>query len=581
MADSMSKMSLNQDSNQPRQEQEKSKAPFGGIALPGMAPPIATATQPDTNTARQSSSQSQSSIMPPPPVPPAMTMPEPRIPSRQSTREVNEDDDPMARALADLRRDPPPSGSIRRAPSHRRPDSIHSNAGSTRGSAYGHVQSPPSPAPAANRSSFQQQPQRSRGSVDLGLSPPAPGHTSAALAKSMADFERQSSTAPSKRQSTHYSNYADDVVGAHPSSPGPQARGPSPAMMQPPVNPASPIADEVLSQYHQAFPGERSRPVSRAGSVSSRRSRGGSFTGPNPPASNSGHQPQHAPASPGPAREGFVGIGAGGRSNSPNPMRSPSPNPGTSQGVLGPQNLGISLDERGGVSHDSMAEAYRRQYGQQQQQQQQQPNTGYTPHSQSQAQAPNQGSYSGMSTKSPSAMSFGNTRPLSGFVQSPIQQNQPQHFQQPQSQPQQAYQLPSPSQQQQQYPYQQQHQPNNQGYAPPMNNAPSVNNYQSHSQNGYGGSGSASGSQGYGGPQQYGRSASPAPQPQHEQYGRGPSPQPYGGQGQGQGQQQHQQRGMQRSPSPQPGVPPSQAAPTGQWSTTGLPVLFCMSSASY
>lgn len=35
--------------------------------------------------------------------------------------------------------------------------------------------------------------------------------------------------------------------------------------------------------------------------------------------------------------------------------------------------------------------------------------------------------------------------------------------------------------------------------------------------------------------------------------------------------QQHQQ---QRTPSPQPNQPPPNMVPTGQWSTTGLPVMF-------
>jgi hypothetical protein len=40
--------------------------------------------------------------------------------------------------------------------------------------------------------------------------------------------------------------------------------------------------------------------------------------------------------------------------------------------------------------------------------------------------------------------------------------------------------------------------------------------------------------------------------------------------------QQPQQQAMRgRSPSPIPGQVPVNAAPTGQWSTTGQPVLFC------
>ncbi|WVF72380.1 hypothetical protein IAT40_007195 [Kwoniella sp. CBS 6097] len=357
------------------------KPPFGGVALPGMA----SATSPPPQE------ESKFNSMPPPPVPPTMSMPEPRIPSRQSNhspapRNVNDEEDPMAKALADLRREPPPPGSVRRNASHRRAESVVSASGSTRGSQYGHgIKSPSSPAP--NRMSYHQQqqqqhqhqpnmpPAQSRGSVDMTLSPPQSGHTAAALAKSMEEFRQQSSRGPDpKRQSVNYANYADDIVGSHPTSrpgtPSGQAapRAPSPAMMQPPKQPETHIADEVLSQYHQAFPGERSeRSRSRAGSVISSHSRAGSFVE---------QQQQQQPASPSAQpREGFVGIGAGGgggRSPSPQPpmFRSPSPSPVMNQGSLGPQNLGIALDAKGGVAQDTMAEQYRRQYQQQQQQQQ-------------------------------------------------------------------------------------------------------------------------------------------------------------------------------------------------------------------
>ena len=427
----MQSLSLS-DAPQPiaKSPEPETKPPFGGVALPGMA--SAAPSKPPM-------SDRQSSSMAPPPVPGSMAMPEPRAPSRQSmvsARDINDTEDPMARALANLRREPPPTDSVRRNPSHRRADSVYSNKGRRAESIYSNAGSvkptaspgpggPPapyrtaSPAPAAQPQPYQsarapspapgqvmsgrsaspapgsqqpQQPQSAgqhqpyggamRQSVDLGLSPPPGGHTAAALARSMDDFHRQANN----RQSVNYSNFADDIVGGHPSRPSSAmsnrpsgvnsvARAPSPAMMQPPSQPTTHIADEVLSQYHQAFPGERSRSRanSRAGSINSRRS---SFN----PASQSAAQ-----APPSPAREGFAGIGARGRSPSPQP--GPPPSNQVQNGSLGPQNIGISLDESGGVSHDSMAEAYRRQYQQQQAQQTHQPQQGGRPTSQIDAQS--------------------------------------------------------------------------------------------------------------------------------------------------------------------------------------------------
>ncbi|WWC85249.1 uncharacterized protein L201_000111 [Kwoniella dendrophila CBS 6074] len=623
------------------------KTPFGGIALPGMA--NATSPPPQEESSKFSS-------MPPPPTPPAMTMPEPRIPSRQSNhspapRNITNEEDPMAKALADLRREPPPPGSVRRNASHRRAESVVSASGSTRGSQYGHgIKSPTSPAP--NRMSYQQgmPPAQSRGSVDMTLSPPQPGHTAAALARSMEDFRQQSSRGPeSKRQSVNYSNFADDIVGAHPtsrpSSPAAAQRAPSPAMMQPPTQPATHIADEVLSQYHQAFPGERQeRSRSRAGSVISSHSRAGSFVE---------QQQQHQPP-PSPGREAFAGIGAGGgRSPSPQPhaFRSPSPSPNISQGALGPQNLGISLDAKGGVAQDTMAEAYRRQFEQQQQQQQQQQRGGPPPqqlsnypgqrnsqygsaspsisqqsHQQQQQQFGGQQSgFNGQdqrgsmygAPKSPNGQppNIAGNRPTSGYGQASqsqgygngpsqqqaygqAQQQQPpppqpaynaHPSQQPQTQTQQyhgqqGFGGPPPSQQPPQPAYGQHPSPNPQSQYSMSNGYP--NQQQQYNAGGNGPSGGYQSSPSVN--NQYNRSASPAPiqQQQQNQYARSVSPAPM------QQSQQQQQYGYNRggpspqpqynpnagragqSPSPQPNQPPNNAAPTGQWSTTGLPVLF-------
>jgi hypothetical protein len=554
----------------------------------------------------------------------------------------------MAKALADLRREPPPPASVRRNPSHRRPESVYSTAGSARSPIVG---KPASPAPGSNRASFQQAqgvpPAQSRSSIDMGLSPPASGHTAAALARSMDEFQRQSN-----RQSTNYSAFASDVVGAHPSSrsgsPAPGARAPSPAMMQPPTQPPTHIADEVLSQYHQAFPGERSR--SRAGSIRSGRSRASSLNIAPPQSAQPG------PPSPTP-RAGFVGIGAGGgRSTSPQhpAFRSPSPSPTVPQGNLGPQNMGIALDASGGVAQDSMAEAYRRQYQQQQQQtSQQQPGQtqprpssfvgssiaqpqqqytqqqGYNPPQQQYGQAPKSpvggpppvgqrptSQYGQQSFTTPAGQGQsqpGYSQQSGGYYNATAAPPQPHHQSRPSYSGQQSYQQQQPpvspggygpngyAQQQPQQPQQyggyQAPAPANQyarsaspapmanQYARAASPAPAANQYARAASPAPAANQFARAASPAPAANQYGRAASPAPAGNH--YARSASPAPqhqsqqqaqqYGGYGRSQSPQPgyQQQQAVQRSPSPQPGVPPTNAAPTGQWSTTGLPVLFC------
>ncbi|OWZ67968.1 hypothetical protein AYX14_03357 [Cryptococcus neoformans] len=592
-------------------ESEAPKVPFGGVALPGMSA---------TSPASQDNS-SKYNPMPPPPIPATLTMPEPRVPSRQGPpspmKNINDEEDPMAKALADLRRDPPPPGSVRRNASHRRAESVVSAAGSVRSSMYGHgVKSPASPAP--NRMSFQQSaPAQSRSPpIDSTLSPPPGGHTAAALAKSMDEFRHQSSRGPeSKRQSVNYSNFADDVVGSHPTSrpttpsflPA-SPRAPSPAMMQAPKQPATHIADEVLSQYHQAFPGEReTRSRSRAGSIMSNVSRNSYIEQ---------QQHQQAPPSPGvQPRQGFVGIGAGNAARSPSPQppvfRSPDPSPVITPSTLGPQNLGISLDAKGGVAQDTMAEQYRRQYQQQQAQAQaQQPAAQPI-----QAPAPQMGSYPGQRTsqygvsasgpsptpaaapagygsaygqpsRSPAATSsamgppaISGNRPTSGYGQQQQLPSQQAYASQAPSQAAQAFnQTPQPAYNQYSSPAQQQPSP----YLQQQNQAPQANYSQrppsvyGHS-NAYDGRGPSPqlqqppmqpSQQSYQSGQPYGRSLSSSPAI-GQGYGYQASPQQP--QGYMQQQRQHQQ---QRTPSPQPNQPPPNMVPTGQWSTTGLPVMF-------
>lgn len=322
----------------------QARSPFGGVAMPGMAAPEAIR-----------SASPAPSFAPPPPAekpvrPPSvfgrptsafgMQGPAPTGPSAiRPSPSMTEEDDPIARSLAELRRDPPPAGSIRRGHSQRRPESVVSTHPASRQS---YQQPPKSPGPGSNFGSVNRQSYQGhaagRPSMDAGLIPPMAGHTAADLARSRAEHDQRSSRAFSPAPGQDYHAAAANVVGAHPASrpatpsaqPTTAPRAPSPAFMQPPAMAPSPV-DEVLGQYHQAFPGERSR--SRAGSFVSTHSRQQSF--------NAGVTQTHAPSharSPSPApREGFVGIGAG-RSPSPQPqqfqtmsqphMRAPSPQPG-------------------------------------------------------------------------------------------------------------------------------------------------------------------------------------------------------------------------------------------------------------
>ncbi|KAG8967891.1 hypothetical protein FRC05_001856 [Tulasnella sp. 425] len=163
---------------------------------------------------------------------------------------------------------------------------------------------------------------------------------------------------PTRNKSMDYRDYANNVVGAHPSSrPTSPMSPPRAAMMQPPS-----AGQQDLSHMHQqAFPGERRLSMNRG-------------------------QPGQQPApvrSPSPARDGFAGIGAQGRSPSPQPFNR-APSPGVHQGHpnqppagYGPNpagqrsnssavnrapspSFGIALDASGQVAQDSLAEEYAR-----------------------------------------------------------------------------------------------------------------------------------------------------------------------------------------------------------------------------
>lgn len=617
--------------------------------------------------------------------PPAQTGPSAIRPSPSGI----EEDDPLARQLAELRRDPPPIGSIRRGNSVRRPESVAGSIKSTyqsRAKSPGPVQSQPQPqqqpqhqqqgqqqygqqqqpSAAPYRQAYQKHSQ-GRQSVDTSLVPPAPGHTAAELARSKAEHERRNSRHYPTGQEQGYNNTTHDNVGNRPPSrpgtpsgqQGGAARAPSPAFMQPPVVPASPIADQVLDQYHQAFPGERSR--SRAGSINSAHSRansrmGGSFS------AATGQVIAHAMArapSPNPPREGFVGIGAGARSPSPQPgahqsmtdrlqAASPAPSqvrpttpggswaagnrysqshtqPPSQQGTMQrPQSQSTRYSIHGNPSHSVGQDQRQSMYGGSQipvaQPPQPQPlqstAAGHGTYGSTSSQSrygsvssppanlqgqygsmnsltgqPQPSQYMGQSATSPSP--YGQPGPQTNmYSQGPPVQSptgfpvpaQPAYQQTPQGQ--QGYPAPNPASVQ------------NLGYAPqpgqyrPSSTAPSPAHVHMASQF-------------QGNPMP--RAISPAPphiqspvQHQPTQYYGGPAAQQqqqqpayaqqtqhqYGNSAYSVAQTQQQQRLQQpvaqeppnqggRSPSPQPPPVPVDTPPTGQYSTTGQPVLFC------
>ncbi|KZO92277.1 hypothetical protein CALVIDRAFT_551097 [Calocera viscosa TUFC12733] len=205
---------------------------------------------------------------------------------------------------------------------------------------------------------------------------------------------------PNKAQPPHPINYdaiSESIVGGPPpgTTPSGQNGAPMAKFMQQPVRPShdGPV-DEALRNYQQSFPGENKHP-SRPGSSMSRNST--QHVQQAPPPSNQNLQ---RPVSP--AREGFPGIGAQGRSPSPsfnqNQQRAVSPygrsispgqhmpmsdspagmsgrdlspqpptigrsvSPGAAMGrPVSPAGVyGIELDASGKVARDSVAEEYER-----------------------------------------------------------------------------------------------------------------------------------------------------------------------------------------------------------------------------
>ena len=165
---------------------------------------------------------------------------------------------------------------------------------------------------------------------------------------------------PGSAAPVNYAASAEAVVGAHPSTSRPSSPvPPHPAMMKrnSMARSTSPVpVEEVVSQYHQALPGERR--ISRGNSINSQQQQRG----------RQEERPLRA-TSPGPSGSGgFAGVGAQGRSPSPAFRRGTSPSRAPSPGLQGPPTvapprapspLGIALDATGNVAHDSMADAYK------------------------------------------------------------------------------------------------------------------------------------------------------------------------------------------------------------------------------
>lgn len=167
-------------------------------------------------------------------------------------------------------------------------------------------------------------------------------------------------------QNRDYRNSAEFVVGGPPpgSRPTSPAGPPVAAHMMPPAQtPSSPLpVESVVQSYAQALPGERRASISRQNSPNL----GPSHThnqslGQNITRGGELERPR--------SREGFAGIGSGGRTPSPGPSPSNNMNVNGAQPQPyripspAPHNLdlGIKLDATGQVTHDLMAEQYRQQ----------------------------------------------------------------------------------------------------------------------------------------------------------------------------------------------------------------------------
>ena len=354
------------------------RLPPGAQALPGLSsgqngplngPP---APAPANDIRGYGNSASQPAIAP---LRPALTS--------GTTSSVGDSEDPIAKALEDLKKGNARkrNGSLRRGGAPGSPPATAVGRGGTlrRTGANGYDQPPQQSAPPSSdipRSPVRKAPPNLPQNDSFGpphQAQPMQPQTSGGLDLSMA---------------------ADSIVGAHPSSrpssPQPPA-SPRAAFMQAPPRAVSP---GIVEDYEQALPGER---ASRRLSVR----RGGQQQG--------GSSRPTSPRPTTPSQEPFAGIGAHGRSPSPQPgqiiSRGVSPNPNARPMSTGPggypqqqqqppQNqyqqqqlgriqspandprlarapspsIGIAIDSRGNVAHDALAEDYARRNNPQQQQ---------------------------------------------------------------------------------------------------------------------------------------------------------------------------------------------------------------------
>ncbi|KZS88210.1 hypothetical protein SISNIDRAFT_446203 [Sistotremastrum niveocremeum HHB9708] len=299
-----------------------------------------------------------------------------------------------------------PQGSLGRTTSVRTP------ASSSRG------RPTPAPAPGASNVGGQDDPlfqtmQQLQKDGSVNRRPTLGKQTPAASSSSSSNLVAPSSTSSSinsnlrSRNSVDYSASAESIVGPHPSSATtsrPTSPAPPTAVMMQPARPvsSSPVpVEEVVSSYGQRFPDEQ-RSQSR-----NSRTRDSLVIG-----QSSGPATLDRPVSPG----GHVGVGAHGRSSSPQPAQHPvfrptSPQPpqnrpasANSMGYANPgasepssaggrpsqsasvSSLGIALSADGRVSVDSMRDRYTSQ--QQQQPQMSNPILQQRPPQQQPGQAP-------------------------------------------------------------------------------------------------------------------------------------------------------------------------------------------------
>jgi hypothetical protein len=413
------------------------------------------------------------------------------------------------------------------------------NAAGTGGARRGHQ--------VSQSRDLQRQPTR-KGTADSALSPPG-----------------GSGGPPSSGPNRDYRNSAEFVVGAYPAPTSPSRsispNAPTASFMQPPAQATSPIpVENVLSNYEQSLPGERksvSRPISQQGN----------YLGHSPhPSQSSNVDRTGRPVS----REGHVGIGANGRSVSPQPFQSmpisrsaspalaqqsPSGPPNRNSYIQPPGADGyqaqppqratspnIALDASGKVVMDAMADRYTQQQQQRPPQQPAQQQWSQPPPPQNPTGVQRRASYQPPPQNQPPYAAPAPTAPT-GYGPPPGHQQQPQRqptYGQPQQPP---YGAPPSA------PYQQQPPPQQQ----PMYTQPQMTGY-AQQQQGLQRGMSVGG--GYYNQQGYGHQQQPS---QHSTYSyRAPSP-----------AQVH------RSPSPQPPPPPQQGPPpTGQYTEDGKPVQF-------